>query len=325
MENGNTCKHGSKEDCLKRGEGKVWCPDSGTATTLAAACQSSCPAFCTGDPSAEVEPHETNINAGCPTNDVRQWSRQYLEIDLCSTSDDEVRDDRRVSGFAVQGDPSYPNLFVANYVVSYQSVADAANNEWRFYNAEIYDGLTYSAISEGAALLGQATNLTGTTGEQHVVSKIAVVPFDACKVRLHPIAWSGTRMALRAEVFSCLVEFPWESIQSYVESITLTAYDCDSAMVKGEPAFRKWSEGRGGSGVIYETRKKELSFNSGETRLFTAYQRRSISGSGMLSKALLCHESEMESDTLGQQCCVTKKSLRLAEVWNDQARETLMA
>jgi len=318
--------HNTKVKCIddRPTENNVWCSD-----TVQSSCQSTCPGFCARG--RDLKPHQINLNEQCPSSDVRQWSRQYLEIDLCNTGEleaDEVCEDRQVSGFGVQGDPSTPSMFVANYVVSYQTTAEAASQppQWTFYTTNNTGvPLVYTSISDGSKMLGQAANLTGATEQQHYVGKVSVVPFNARKVRLHPIAWSGPSMALRAEVYSCLVEFSWDAIKTYVESKALTEFVCDSAMLAGKPAFQKWSEGRGGSGTIFETRKKLLTFSSGETRAFTALQRRKIQGAGLLYKALLCHEKTVDSDDLDQQCCVSKKSKPLAEVWDDQARETLMA
>jgi len=92
---------------------------------------------------------------------------------------------------------------------------------------------------------------------------------------------------------------------------------CSELLESIAPSFESWTLGMGGSGAIYQTNPREIAFG-GQHYSFYAYQRREVSGAGLLQKQLLCYKTE----NTNEQCCVGKSSKALGSVWPKQALET---
>jgi len=92
---------------------------------------------------------------------------------------------------------------------------------------------------------------------------------------------------------------------------------CSELLKATASSFESWTLGMGGSGAIYQTNPREIAFG-GQHYSFYAYQRREVSGAGLLQKQLLCYKTE----NTNEQCCVGKSSKALGSVWPKQALET---
>merc|ERR1711998_799243 len=129
---------------------------------------------------------------------------------------------------------------------------------WRYYNPAGSDAeVSYTGVKEDmASKLINADELKGNkppSGDPDIVAKVYVLPFDAVAVRLHPTAWSGASMAMRAEVFVCNQGFDWSFIQDYIAAVQPVQYSansqfaatevlqCDALMSTAGSAFHAWS------------------------------------------------------------------------------------
>jgi len=92
---------------------------------------------------------------------------------------------------------------------------------------------------------------------------------------------------------------------------------CTDILKATASAFEQWTLGMGGSGAIYQTAAHEIKLGN-KKYVFHAYQRRVVSGAGLLQKQLVCYVE----GKLPEACCVGKSSKALAGTWPQQSLET---
>lgn len=92
---------------------------------------------------------------------------------------------------------------------------------------------------------------------------------------------------------------------------------CSVILEATKSAFEQWTLGMGGSGAIYQTEAHRISVG-GKEYTFHAYQRRVVSGAGLLQKRLVCYTTGEGKEF----CCVGKDSKALAGVWPQQVLQT---
>merc|ERR1712216_342507 len=107
-------------------------------------------------------------------------------------------------------------------------------------------------------------------------------------VRIHPVCWHGPTMSMRTELLSCASPFDWTFMRQQPTT------DCGKIMSRARPSFLKWTDGKDGSGVAFQTDGKDISVN-GVTQTFRAYQKRVIRGKGLLIKQLICFDPKTGS------------------------------
>lgn len=218
-----------------------------------------------------------------------------------------------VTAVATQGDGSAQ--FVSAFKLSYQDL----QQRWQFYtHFPQKNGETPTLVS--------ASILVGNSNAKSV-KKQYIRPFKATAVRFHPTAWAGLSMAMRVELYVCFSAFNWKAVEQYLA--TSSKFKCEDMMatIEVQEAFTAWTLGRGGSGAIYESPFKILTYNQGSVPMnytFQAIQRRVVSGGGLLVKQLVCFHPTRGGFEKGQTCCVRKTSTAFTEngKWFDQERET---
>lgn len=277
------------------------------------------------------QPHETICSvhvesAACPNYHVKptdgpmakiagasKFAKQYLEVRFCKQEATTCRA-QRITSIVTQGSGASGH-YVARYKVSYSHDGD----EWSFYSADAT-----------APTLARADELIGNSNADQAEKTFIARPFNAVAVRIHPVAWVGPRMAMRVEVYACLVQFDWSPVTALLHNerrkdkevslLRLFTERCSSVIEHSALPFNAWSLGKGGNGNIYQTAPRSIRV-ANETGTMTAYQRRINAGGGYLEKKVVC----MRQSGKKLACCVGKSSRAITSAkWLTQKEQTLL-